>query len=143
MLPGVGFSELLVLALAALIIVGPKDLPLMMRKVGQMVGKGRAMAREFQAAFEDIARQSELEELRKEIEDLKRTNMMTEAEADLANMEGEINSAVMKKTMAEEKAAAQKAAETKADKPAAETAEATANPASSEASTPKSKDDAA
>ncbi|MBU1286531.1 MAG: Sec-independent protein translocase protein TatB [Alphaproteobacteria bacterium] len=143
MLPGVGFSELLVLALAALIIVGPKDLPLMMRKVGQMVGKGRAMAREFQAAFEDIARQSELEELRKEIEDLKRTNMMTEAEADLANMEGEINSAVMKKTMAEEKAAAQKAKETKADKPAAETAEATAVPASSEASAPKSKDDAA
>ncbi len=143
MLPGVGFSELLVLALAALIIVGPKDLPLMMRKVGQMVGKGRAMAREFQAAFEDIARQSELEELRKEIEDLKRTNMMTEAEADLANMEGEINSAVMKKTMAEEKAATQKAAETKADKPAAETAEATANPASSEAPAPKSKDDAA
>ena len=131
MLPGVGFSELLVLALAALIIVGPKDLPLMMRKVGQM------------AAFEDIARQSELEELRKEIEDLKRTNMMTEAEADLANMEGEINSAVMKKTMAEEKAAAQKAKETKADKPAAETAEATAVPASSEASAPKSKDDAA
>ena len=142
MLPGVGFSELLVLALAALIIVGPKDLPLMMRKVGQMVGKGRAMAREFQAAFEDIARQSELEELRKEIEDLKRTNMMTEAQADLANMEGEINSAVMKKTMAEEKASAEAGA-AKADKPAPETAEATADTASPEAPAPKSKDDAA
>ncbi|KDA02994.1 MAG: Sec-independent protein translocase protein TatB [Hyphomonas oceanitis] len=141
MLPGVGFSELLVLALAALIIVGPKDLPLMMRKVGQMVGKGRAMAREFQAAFEDIARQSELEELRKEIEDLKRTNMMTEAQADLANMEGEINSAVMKKTMAEEKAAAEAAAKPAA--PAPETAEATADTASPEAPAPKSKDDAA
>lgn len=141
MLPGVGFSELLVLALAALIIVGPKDLPLMMRKVGQMVGKGRAMAREFQAAFEDIARQSELEELRKEIEDLKRTNMMTEAQADLANMEGEINSAVMKKTMAEEKAAVEAAAKPAA--PAPETAEATADTASPEAPAPKSKDDAA
>jgi sec-independent protein translocase protein TatB len=141
MLPGVGFSELLVLALAALIIVGPKDLPLMMRKVGQMVGKGRAMAREFQAAFEDIARQSELEELRKEIEDLKRTNMMTEAQADLANMEGEINSAVMKKTMAEEKAAAEAAAKPAA--PAPETVEATADTASPEAPAPKSKDDAA
>ena len=62
MLPGIGFSELLLLGLAALIIVGPKDLPMMMRRIGQFVGKGRAMAREFQAAFEDIARQSELVE---------------------------------------------------------------------------------
>ena len=101
MLPGIGFSELLVLALAALIIVGPKDLPLMMRKAGQMVAKARSMAREFQAAFEDIARQSELEDLRKEIEDLKRNNAMTDAQADLANMESDINAAVMIKESAE------------------------------------------
>ena len=101
MLPGIGFSELLVLALAALIIVGPKDLPLMMRKAGQMVAKARSMAREFQAAFEDIARQSELEDLRKEIEDLKRNNAMTDAQADLANMESDINAAVMSKESAE------------------------------------------
>ncbi|WP_299949257.1 Sec-independent protein translocase protein TatB [Hyphomonas sp. BRH_c22] len=101
MLPGVGFSELLLLALAALIIVGPKDLPFMMRKLGQMVGKARGMAREFQAAFEDIARQSELEDLRKEIEDLKRNNAMTAAQDDLANMESDINAAVMRKEAAE------------------------------------------
>lgn len=95
MLPGIGFSELLLLGLAALIIVGPKDLPLMMRRVGQFVGKGRAMAREFQAAFEDIARQSELDELRKEIESLKRDNSMQDAAADLAAVEADINSAVM------------------------------------------------
>ena len=105
MLPGVGFSELLLLALAALIIVGPKDLPFMMRKVGQLVGKARGMAREFQAAFEDIARQSELEDLRKEIEDLKRNNMMTEAQDDLANMESDINAAVMRKEAADAEAA--------------------------------------
>tara|TARA_R110001599_G_scaffold11842_11_gene55806 strand:- start:2757 stop:3107 length:351 start_codon:yes stop_codon:yes gene_type:complete len=105
MLPGVGFSELLLLALAALIIVGPKDLPFMMRKVGQLVGKARGMAREFQAAFEDIARQSELEDLRKEIEDLKRINMMTEAQDDLANMESDINAAVMRKEAADAEAA--------------------------------------
>tara|TARA_R110002060_G_C2053551_1_gene94879 strand:- start:98 stop:448 length:351 start_codon:yes stop_codon:yes gene_type:complete len=104
MLPGIGFSELLILALAALIIVGPKDLPLMMRKAGQMVAKARSMAREFQAAFEDIARQSELEDLRKEIEDLKRNNAMTEAQDDLANMESDINAAVMNKETAEAEA---------------------------------------
>ena len=47
MLPGLGFTELMVLAVAALIIVGPKDLPMMMRRLGQFVGKGRAMAREW------------------------------------------------------------------------------------------------
>lgn len=96
MLPGIGFSEILVLGLAALIFIGPKDLPLMMRKLGQFVGKGRRMAREFQAAFDDIARQSELEELKKEIQELKRTNAVTQAQEDLAAVEADINSAVMR-----------------------------------------------
>lgn len=95
MLPQFGIAEFLLLAAAALIIVGPKDLPLMMRKLGQIVGKGRAMAREFQAAFDDMARQAELDELRKEIEDLKRTNALTEAQDSLRAVESDINSAVM------------------------------------------------
>ncbi|MEQ9505811.1 MAG: Sec-independent protein translocase protein TatB [Hyphomonas sp.] len=100
MLPGIGFSEILVLGLAALIFIGPKDLPLLMRKLGQMIGKGRRMAAEFQAAFDDIARQSELDELKKEIEELKRSNMMTQAQEDLAAVEADINSAVMRQDAA-------------------------------------------
>ncbi len=100
MLPGIGFTELMVLAIAALIIVGPKDLPMMMRRLGQFVGKGRAMAREFQAAFDDIARQSELQELRKEIEDLKLKNSLKEATDDLSSYEKDVNSAVMAQTAA-------------------------------------------
>jgi sec-independent protein translocase protein TatB len=96
MLPGIGFTEILVLGLAALIFIGPKDLPLLMRRLGQFVGKGRRMAREFQAAFDDIARQSELEELKKEIQELKRTNALTQAQEDLAAVEADINSAVMR-----------------------------------------------
>lgn len=96
MLPGIGFTEILVLGLAALIFIGPKDLPLMMRKLGQFVGKGRRMAREFRAAFDDIARQSELEELKKEIQELKRSNPVTQAQEDLAAVEADINSAVMR-----------------------------------------------
>lgn len=96
MLPGIGFSEILVLGLAALIFIGPKDLPMLMRKLGQFAGKGRRMAREFQAAFDDIAKQSELDELKKEIEALKRSNLMTQAQEDLANVEADINSAVMR-----------------------------------------------
>ncbi len=95
MLPGIGLPEMLIIGLAALIIVGPKDLPMMMRRIGQFVGKGKAMAREFQSAFDDMARQTELDELRKEIEDMKLSNAMKAASDDLAKVENDINNAVM------------------------------------------------
>ncbi|KCZ82842.1 Sec-independent protein translocase protein TatB [Hyphomonas jannaschiana] len=117
MLPGIGFTELMVLAVAALIIVGPKDLPMMMRRLGQFVGKGRAMAREFQAAFDDIARQSELEDLRKEIEDLKRSNSLKQATSDLSSYEQDVNSAVMAQSRSE--AAAKLAEQTSPETPEA------------------------
>ena len=66
--PDVGVSEMLVIAAVALIVVGPKDLPLLMRRVGQFIARLRGMASEFRASFEDMARQSELDELRKEVE---------------------------------------------------------------------------
>ena len=69
--PGVGGFEILVIGLVALLVVGPKDLPILMRRVGQMVGKARAMANEFRASFDEMARQSELDELRKEVEALR------------------------------------------------------------------------
>ncbi|PKP83423.1 MAG: twin-arginine translocase subunit TatB [Alphaproteobacteria bacterium HGW-Alphaproteobacteria-18] len=96
MLPGIGFSELLLLGLAALIIIGPKDLPMMMRKLGQLMGKGRRMAREFQSAFDDIARQSELDELKKEIQELRKSNTLTSAQEELAAYEADVNSAIMR-----------------------------------------------
>lgn len=102
MLPGLGFSEILLIGLAALIIIGPKDLPMMMRHIGQFIGKGRRMAREFQAAFDDIARQSELDELRKEIQDLRKSNALTSAQEDLAAYEADVNSAVMRAEAAPE-----------------------------------------
>ncbi len=69
--PGIGGFELVVIALVALIVVGPKDLPLLMRRVGQMLGRARKMAAEFRASFDDMARQSELDDLRKEVEALR------------------------------------------------------------------------
>jgi sec-independent protein translocase protein TatB len=98
MLPQFGFSEFLLLAMVALIVVGPKDLPLMMRKLGQFVAKGKAMAAEFQSAFDDIARQTELDELRQEIEDIKSNNAVQQAVDDLRDVESEINDAVMRET---------------------------------------------
>ncbi|WP_018147057.1 Sec-independent protein translocase protein TatB [Henriciella marina] len=95
MLPQFGLTEFMLVAIVALIVVGPKDLPMMMRKLGQFVAKGRAMAREFQSAFDDIARQGELDELRKEIEDLRRDNALTGAVDDFKKAERDINRRVM------------------------------------------------
>jgi sec-independent protein translocase protein TatB len=68
MLPEVGATELLVIAAIALIVVGPKDLPVMLRKLGQFLGRMRGIANEFRASFDEMARQSELDELRREVE---------------------------------------------------------------------------
>jgi sec-independent protein translocase protein TatB len=68
MFPEVGAAELLVIAAIALIVVGPKDLPVLMRKVGRFLAQMRSMAAEFRASFDELARQSELDELRREVE---------------------------------------------------------------------------
>jgi sec-independent protein translocase protein TatB len=60
---GVDSSELAVVAILALIFIGPKDLPKVMRTVGYWVGRARGMARHFTAGIENIVREAELEEL--------------------------------------------------------------------------------
>ena len=72
MLPEIGGTELLVIAIVALIVVGPKDLPKLLRQFGQFMARVRGMASEFRASFDEMARQSELDELRKEVEAMRR-----------------------------------------------------------------------
>ena len=77
------WSHILILLAVALVVVGPKDLPKLMHMVGKWAGKARGMANEFKKSFDDMARQSELDELRKEIEDLKSHQSITDLESDL------------------------------------------------------------
>jgi sec-independent protein translocase protein TatB len=65
--PGIGGGEYLVIAVVALLVVGPERLPLLLRKLGNLVAKARGMANEFRSSFDEMARQSELDELRKEV----------------------------------------------------------------------------
>jgi sec-independent protein translocase protein TatB len=58
-------SELMLVAVVALIVIGPKDLPRAMRFVGQWVGRARGMARHFRMGIDEIIRQSELDEMQK------------------------------------------------------------------------------
>jgi sec-independent protein translocase protein TatB len=67
----IGWSELLVIAVVAIIVVGPKDLPKLMRSIGHYAGKLRRAASDFQRQFEDAMRESEVEEVRKAIESVK------------------------------------------------------------------------
>lgn len=80
MLPEIGASELLVIAVVALIVVGPKDLPVLLRRLGQFVAKLRGMASEFRASFDEMARQSELDDLRREVEAMRRGQLADIAE---------------------------------------------------------------
>ena len=64
----IGWSEMAVILLVALVVIGPRDLPRVARTMGRWVAKGRAMAREFQSALEDMARDAELDKVKSEIE---------------------------------------------------------------------------
>lgn len=58
-------SELILVALVALLVIGPKDLPRVLRYVGQWVGKARSVAAQFRSGFDEMVRESELADLEK------------------------------------------------------------------------------
>jgi len=69
----IGWTELMVIACVAIIVVGPKDLPRMLRTLGQTIGKMRRMSREFQSTFNDALREAEkqadIADMKKQVED--------------------------------------------------------------------------
>jgi sec-independent protein translocase protein TatB len=69
----IGWSELLVIGIVALVVIGPKELPGVLRGIGQMMSKVRRMASEFQGQFNEAMREAELEDLRKQAEKLNMT----------------------------------------------------------------------
>jgi sec-independent protein translocase protein TatB len=83
MLPGLGFNEIIILGVLALVVVGPKDLPLLLRKLGRWTAKLRGMAQEFRTGFDELARQAELDELRREVDALRRTTNLSSIAHDL------------------------------------------------------------
>ena len=87
----IGWTELLVIGIVALIVIGPRELPKTLRTIGQMMTKVRRMASEFQGQFNDAIREAELDELRKEAEKL--TDIKNPL-GDLESIKSEIESAV-------------------------------------------------
>jgi sec-independent protein translocase protein TatB len=63
----IGWMEMLVIAVVAILVIGPKDLPKVLHTVGQWMARARSVARSFQDQMEEMARQSGVDEVRKEI----------------------------------------------------------------------------
>jgi sec-independent protein translocase protein TatB len=69
----IGWSELLVIAVVALVAIGPKELPTVLRTIGQWMAKLRRMASEFQNQFHEAMREAEMADLKKEVDSLTST----------------------------------------------------------------------
>ena len=87
----IGWSELAVIAVVALIAIGPKELPGVLRMVGQWMGKARKMAAEFQGQFQEAMREAEMADLKKSFDEVKEAatgftsgNLMTSLEKDVS-----------------------------------------------------------
>src|SRR6266480_5943178 len=86
----IGWSELVVIAVVALIAIGPKELPGVLRMVGQWMGKARKMAAEFQGQFQEAMREAEMADLKKTFDEVKEAatgvatdNVMTSLQKDV------------------------------------------------------------
>jgi sec-independent protein translocase protein TatB len=86
----IGWSELVVIAVVALIAIGPKELPGVLRMVGQWMGKARKMAAEFQGQFQEAMREAEMADLKKTFDEVKEAatglasdNIMTSLQKDV------------------------------------------------------------
>ena len=74
----VGWSEMLVIAIVMIVVVGPKDLPAMLRTFGRTTAKLRAMAADFQKQFNEALKEAELDEVKKSVDELRSLNPAAE-----------------------------------------------------------------
>ena len=88
----IGWSELVVIAVVALIAIGPKELPGVLRMVGQWMGKARKMAAEFQGQFQEAMREAEMADLKKSFDEVREAasglaggNVMTSLQKDVGD----------------------------------------------------------
>ncbi|EJZ21312.1 Sec-independent protein translocase protein TatB, partial [Rhizobium sp. Pop5] len=99
----IGWTELLVIAVVLIVVVGPKDLPPMLRAFGKMTQRARKVAGEFRAQFDEALREAELDDVRQTISDAQKlnpVNSLREAMNPLRQMGNEIKADLQKATVA-------------------------------------------
>jgi sec-independent protein translocase protein TatB len=92
----IGWSEYLVIAVIALIAIGPKELPGVLRMVGQWVGKARKMAAEFQGQFQEAMREAEMADLKKSFDEVKEAATGFASGDLMTSLQNDVNSALAK-----------------------------------------------
>jgi sec-independent protein translocase protein TatB len=102
----VGWTELLVIAVVLIVVVGPKDLPPMLRAFGKMTARMRKVAGEFRSQFDEALREAELDDVRRTIDDAQKlnpVNTLREAMNPLREMGNEIKADLQRATTVETK----------------------------------------
>jgi len=84
----IGWPELFLIAVVTIIVVGPKELPRVVRTVSGMIRKVRGLAGEFQSTLDDMAREADLEDIKNEIEQVSKVDMADEFKQNARHMGG-------------------------------------------------------
>lgn len=105
----IGWSELVIIAVVALVVIGPKELPATLRTIGKMTARARKVAGDFRAQFDEAMREAELDDVRQTISDAQKlnpVNSLREAMNPLREMGNEIKADLQRSTMPDKPAVA-------------------------------------
>jgi sec-independent protein translocase protein TatB len=89
----IGWTEIAIIVIIAILIIGPKDLPKAMRTVAHMIGKVKGMMREFQNNIDDMIKETELEEVKKQVQSLRHGDLSQTIESTI-DKDGSIKKAM-------------------------------------------------
>jgi sec-independent protein translocase protein TatB len=129
----IGWSELVLIGVVALVAIGPKELPGVLRMVGQWMGKARKMAAEFQGQFQEAMREAEMADLKKSFDEVKEAASGLTGGGLMTSLQKDVSDAL--RVDALDKPA--ETAPTAAIEPPATSSEALATPTTPEAPTPE------
>jgi len=126
----IGWSELVLIGVVALVAIGPKELPGVLRMVGQWMGKARKMAAEFQGQFQEAMREAEMADLKKSFDEVKEAASGFTSGGLMTSLQKDVSDALRVDAL-------DKPAETPAAEPAATSTEVPVTPTTPEAPTPE------
>jgi sec-independent protein translocase protein TatB len=118
----IGWSELVLIAVVALIVIGPKELPAVLRMIGQWMGKARRMAAEFQGQFQEAMREAEMADLKKTFDEVKDAATGFSGNNVMTSLQKDVSDALRIDDIDKPAATSSDAPSTSSDAPVAETA---------------------
>ena len=87
----IGFPEFLLISFVLLIVVGPKDLPKVLRSISSFIRKIKSMATQFHSGIEDLANEAEITELRNRVQNIDKKSIMDNEIDEIKNLEDDLN----------------------------------------------------